>query len=82
MGNIHDVFKDDDVTGTIIGGEYLVGILTYDGRKQGGELYAECQGELLRLAEEQKAEILKDCGTVAKVIYSMDDAWRLVILNT
>lgn len=81
MSNIHDVFKDDDVTGTIIGGEYLTGYLTYDGRKQGRQIYADCEAALIKLAEEQKAEILKDCGIVANVIYPMGDAWRLVILN-
>lgn len=81
MGNIHDVFKDDDVTGIIIGGEYLLGFLTYDGRKQGRQIYAESHAALIKLAEEQKAEILKDCGIVARDIYPKDDAWRLVILN-
>ena len=81
MGNIHDVFKDDDVIGTIIGGEYLVGILTYEGRKQGRQLYAKGEAELIKLAETTKEEILKDCGMRAREIYPTASAWRLVILN-
>lgn len=32
--NIHDVFKEDDVNGQIIGGAYFVGQLYYQGRSQ------------------------------------------------
>ena len=33
MGNIHDVFKDDETSGIIIGGEYVCGYLYYGERK-------------------------------------------------
>lgn len=81
MGSIHDVLKDDDVSGVIVGGEYFVGYLTYEGRRQGRQLYACSEGQLHDLAAQSRKEILEDCGLAAREIFPNSDAWRLRILN-
>jgi chloramphenicol 3-O-phosphotransferase len=80
MGSIHDAAKEDDVSGVIVGGDYLVGILTYQGRQQGRQLYAANGGELFEKAFHLKREILADCGDAAHLIYETNE-WQLKILS-
>lgn len=81
MGCIHNVLKDDDVNGVIIGGECAAGCLTYEGRRQGKQLYAGSEGDLHDMAAQYRQEILDGCGLAAREIYPDSDAWRLRILN-
>lgn len=81
MGSIHDVLKDDDVRGVIVGGEYFVGCLTYEGRRQGRQLYAASEGQLHALAAQSRKKILEDCGPAARDIYPNSEAWRTRILS-
>ena len=78
--NIHDVLKEDDVCGQIIGSIASVGFLSYDGRQQGQTIYAENESELKRKAEVMKNEIINDMGEAFKLIYPGDN-WKLVILQ-
>lgn len=81
MGGIHDALKDDDVNGVIIGGECIVGYLTYEGRRQGKQLYAGSEGHLHAMATQYREEIIESCGMAAREIYPDSDAWCLRILN-
>ena len=80
MANIHTVFKDDCVNGSIIGGDYVTGLLCYQGRQQGDQLWADTLEQLRENAEALKGELLAECGDVALYIYPRDD-WTLKILN-
>lgn len=80
MANIHTVFKDDCVSGVIVGGDYVTGLLCYQGRQQGQQLWADGLEQLRARAEALKAELLAECGDVALYIYPRDD-WTLKILN-
>ena len=76
--NIHDVAKEDDVCGQIIGDILSVGFLSYEGRKQGQTLYADNEVELKKKAEQLKSEIINDMGEAFRMIYPGDN-WKLVI---
>lgn len=78
MPNIHDPFKDEDVNGVIIGGNYVCGKLEYDGRQQGGQLYAENHEKLKLLASLTRRNIERDLGFMFKEIYPDNSKWMLV----
>ena len=47
MGSIHDVFKDDETNGTIVGGDYVCGHLYYGNRQAlYRQLWAGSEAEL------------------------------------
>ena len=52
MGSVHDVFKDDETSGTIVGGEYVCGHLYY-GERQAlyRQLWAGSETELQQKAK-------------------------------
>ena len=79
MASIHDVLPEYDVSGVIVGGEYAIGWLTYEGRKQGRQLYGDDYIDLKAKAEKMKSEILAECAPVAGAIYPLDSEWRLKI---
>ena len=67
---------DEEVNGTVVGRYQLICSLRYDGRKQGSMIYAETEEEAKRVAEDRKAEILRQCGEAARDIFPLD-AWEL-----
>lgn len=81
MAGIHDALKDDDVGGSIIGGDVIVGALYYDGRNQSGNIYADSQDELELLAKEKLEEIKAECGHLFKTLYPNLSAWELRIYD-
>ena len=78
MANIHDAIKEDDVSGTIIGGDHVSGSLVYDGRVQYGVHTADNEPELLFKLKAMMDEIKNDCGEVFSSIYPLD-AWEIRI---
>lgn len=81
MSNIHDVFKDDDVNGTIVGGDYVCGYLFYgDKRAHVKQLYAKSEAELKEKAISLKQEILEDNKEIRHWLFPDNDAWSVKIL--
>ena len=68
---------DDDVRGMIVGGDYLMCRLVYDGRTQ-KDFLARTDDEALQMAKHWKSELMSDCGLAAKYIYP-DEKWELRI---
>ncbi len=72
---------DDEVSGIIIGGEYGIrAALYYDGRRQGGDIFADNEEVAMAVAVERKREALKACGLAVRDIYPLD-AWELRIYD-
>lgn len=69
----------DDVSGVIVGGDYMQGFLTYEGRKQGSDMYAVNEDALKVLANEKWNSIKKEHGQVFRDIYP-SNAWMLEIV--
>lgn len=69
----------DDVSGVVVGEVVsVIARLHYQGRPQAKMIYAESAEAAHEKARQQKAEILADCGPVAKEIYPTDE-WELRI---
>ena len=79
MGNIHDVLREELPSGMIVGKHYVVGVLTYNGRSQSRQIYAETEDELLEQAKACKRRIIDDCGQAARWIFPDDALWKLEI---
>ena len=74
--NKHDWDYEEEVDGHVVGRYYLTCSLRYEGRKQGPTIYAETEEEAKRIAEDRKAEIIRECGAAACDIFPLD-AWEL-----
>ena len=82
MANIHDVFKEDDVNGVIVGGNYICAKLCYKGRQQGRQIYAIDADAALAEAASLKKELVNELGLfLSKEIYPCDESWKIVFLN-
>lgn len=82
MANIHDVFKEEDVSGTIVGGDFICAKLCYEGRQQGSKIYADDVADALGKAVELKKGLIADLGRdLAKETYPDDESWKIVFLN-
>ena len=80
MGNIHDVFKDDETSGNIIGGNYTCGYLYYGERKAlYRQLWADSEGELQQKAKEEKQRLLDENREIARELWPDDSLWNLRI---
>lgn len=71
---------EESVAGVVIGQCNLQAILTYEGRKQGGILYGSNEADLMRLAEKQKQEILKENKSIQHLIYRSDAGWQMKVM--
>lgn len=65
----------DDVNGQVIGGDYGIAWVTYDGRQQGGKIYPETRLEADLLLNEIIQGIKEDCGRVFAEIYPAEK-WK------
>lgn len=80
MGNIHDVFKDDETNGTIICGEYVCGYLYYGERKAlYRQLWACSETDLQQKAKEEKQRLLDENREIASELWLDDSLWHLRI---
>ena len=70
---------DLKVSGAIIGGDYRVGQLYYENRKQGPQLYADQIEDLLEKANAYVGKLKTEPG--AEHIFPDQSAWRLEILQ-
>jgi len=70
----------EHVQGTIIGGDHCSGRLYYEGRPQGGMLYADSTEELREKAKTLKVDFLARHNTPAFQVYPAD-AWELRIFD-
>lgn len=78
MSGIRDINRDEDVSGQIVGGEYVQGAVYYDGRKQGRCLYGRTDEELRRQADAFIAEKREECGQAFAMIWPKP-LWELRI---
>jgi hypothetical protein len=72
MSNIHDIFKDECVSGQIIGSITHAGAIYYDGRKQCQTQYSETLDGLQNLLDAEFARIKAECRTVFDTIYPLN----------
>ena len=80
MGNIHDVFKDDETSGTIIGGDYVCGYLYYGDRKAlYRQLWACSENDLQQKAKEEKQRLLDENKEIARELWPDVGLWHLRI---
>ena len=80
MGNIHDVFKDDETNGTIVGGEYVCGHLYYGDRQAlYRQLWAGSATELQQKAKEEKQRLLDENKEIARELWPDASLWNLRI---
>ena len=80
MGNIHDVFKDDETNGIIVGGNYACGYLYYGERKAlYRQLWADSEGELQQKAKEEKQRLLDENREIARELWPDASLWNLRI---
>lgn len=79
MPNIHDVFKDDEVSGTIIGGNFVCGALCYNGRKQGKDLWASSEAELKQKVESLKEELCHENAEILPYLWPDANLWSIKI---
>lgn len=78
MSNIHDRIREDDVSGEIVGGLYVVGALFYDGKKQSKYFYASTEESLKSQSEEFVSGKKSEFGELFKSIWPRD-SWELRI---
>lgn len=80
MSNIHDVFKDEDVNGIVIGDIMVCGYLFYGDKKaHSKQLYAYSEAELKEKAEALKHKMLEDNKDIKHWLFPDNDAWSLRI---
>lgn len=80
MGNIHDVFKEDDLNGIIVGGSMITGYLFYGDKKAVyRQLWARSEDELIKKAEEVKVELLEDNKEIKWDLWPDSSKWNLRI---
>lgn len=66
MPGIHEVFKDEDTTGQVVGGFKTAAALFYEGRRQCQNIYADSEGEATSRLEGVRAELLLENPQVFK----------------
>ena len=66
----------DDVNGQIVGGDYGMCWVTYEGRKQGQTMYACDYPEADALCFATVERIRQDCGEAFDLIYPDKNAWK------
>ena len=82
MGNIHDVFKDDETNGIIVGGDYVCGYLYYGERKAlYRQLWADSETELQQKAKEEKQRLLDENREIARELWPDASLWNLRIIS-
>jgi hypothetical protein len=80
MANIHDVFKDDDVNGVIIGSVMVTGYLWYGDKKANyRQLYAYSDAELQEKAIALKNEMLEENKDIIWHLWPDASKWSLRI---
>lgn len=80
MSNIHDVFKDEDVNGVIIGGIMVTGYLFYGDKKASSrQLYAYSDTELKEKAQALKEEMLEENKDILWHLWPDASKWSLRI---
>lgn len=80
MSNIHDVFKDEDVNGVIIGNVMVTGYLFYGDKKANyNQLYAYSEVELKEKAQALKEEMLEDNKEILWYLWPDASNWSLRI---
>lgn len=70
MSNIQH--PDDEVNGVIVGGDFGMCWVTYDGRKQGKTCYPRNEAEAYSMCNEIKDRINRECWQVFKDIFPLD----------
>lgn len=80
MSNIHDVFKDEDVNGVIIGDIMVTGYLFYGDKKASyKQLYAYSDKELQEKAIALKNEMLEENKDIIWHLWPDASKWALRI---
>lgn len=80
MSNIHDVFKDEEVNGVIIGDVMVTGYLFYGDKKANyKQLYAYSEQELQEKAITLKNQMLEENKDIIWHLWPDGDKWSLRI---
>lgn len=80
MSNIHDVFKDEDVNGVIIGDVMVTGYLFYGDKKANyKQLYAYSEQELQEKATTLKNEMLEENKDIIWHLWPDASKWSVRI---
>lgn len=80
MSNIHDVFKDEEVNGAIIGDIMVTGYLFYGDKKAHyNQLYAYSEQELQEKATTLKNEMLEENKDIIWHLWPDASKWSLRI---
>jgi hypothetical protein len=80
MANIHDVVKEDDVNGNIVGDVMLIGALFYGDKKASYKsFYATTQDELESMANSLKQSMLDENKEIKSFLWPDDTLWNLRI---
>lgn len=80
MSNIHDVFKDEDVNGVIVGDVMVTGYLFYGDKKANyNQLYAYSEQELQAKATALKNEMLEENKDIIWHLWPDASKWSLRI---
>jgi hypothetical protein len=66
----------DDVNGIIIGGDYGMCWVTYEGRKQGNTCYPENEVQADNMCHDIIEGIKTECGTAFSLIYPNTFGWK------
>lgn len=72
---------DESVNGQIVGTQYAIGAIYYNGRKQGSTIYGETQGDLMANCKAKIAMIKVDCGDAFIHIYPKD-SWEIKVFQS
>jgi len=78
MGSIHDVFKDDEVSGQVVGAFLVSGRLFYSGRPQSQHYFCEDDDALKMELAARHNEIKREYGEAYGLIYP-EPRWEIRI---
>jgi len=73
--------SDDDVTGTIIGGNFKSGALYYEGRRQGQTVHEDSEELLIKRLTDDVRRKIADCGAAVDYVYPDNNAWEIRFYN-
>jgi hypothetical protein len=60
---------EDEVRGVIVGGDYVIGRLHYDGRPQGQQLVGRSDDEVIKKGKDLLDDIKRESGKAYPLIY-------------
>lgn len=82
MSNIHDVFKDEDVNGIIIGDIMVCGYLFYGDKKaHSKQLYGYSEQEVVNKGTQLKLDMLEENKVIWRDLWPDSSKWSVRIMQ-